>query len=374
MRSRTRLAVAVAATLWITVAGTAPAGAAPEPDWHTVPHYPVEATLKDISVVSGDDIWSVGERQPPRESSYPLAEHWDGTSWTAVPVPDTPTGAGTLDGVGAASSADVWAVGDSNGLGPVIRHWDGRTWSAVPPAPPPGGEHPGVDRLYDVAAVSPTLAWAVGRYSNRSLPTGLTLVERWNGESWSRMPTPSPGGLDNTLRSIAAVSPTDAWAVGSAMDDQGNNAALALHWDGDAWTHSAMDLPAGHTQLMGVTAVSAHDVWAVGDNEGRPLVMHWNGSGWRMLPQPRITDAQLAASAPDGRGGVWVAGSRITDGGTVIRPLFLYWNGRRWSTGTSEEPEGTVHGLAASGASVWAVGTTSPCSCFVAPPLVEISR
>jgi hypothetical protein len=134
-----------------------------------------------------------------------------------------------------------------------------------------------------------------------------------------------------------------------------------------------MKPPPGNTEFQGVTAVSANDVWAVGDNEGRPLVMHWDGVRWRTLSPPAVPSSWLQTVSADGRGGVWAAGYQMTDDGTVSRPLFLHWDGSRWTTGTSEEPEGVVYGLAASGSSVWAVGTTSPCSCFVAPPLVETS-
>jgi hypothetical protein len=363
----TRVTAAVAALL-VATAGTAGAAA---PDWRAVPHPATEATLMDVAAISGTDAWAVGERRPPNDNGYPLAEHWDGTAWTAVPAPVTPTGVGELDGVAAASAADVWAVGDSSGLGPVIRHWNGAEWTAAAPAPPPGNDHPGADRLYDVAAVPTGQAWAVGSYSGRSQPGPATLVEAWDGRQWSRLPAPSPGVLGNSLRGVTAVSATDVWAVGWYLGDQGN-VALALHWDGHTWTRSPMKPPAGNTELQGVTAVSAKDVWAVGTNEGRPLVMHWDGRRWTVIARPSVTDAWLQAAAPDGRGGMWVAGYRITDGGTVTRPLFLHWTGGRWTTGTSEEPEGVVYALGRSGSSTWAVGTTSPCSCYVAPPLVEI--
>ncbi|MDN3354615.1 hypothetical protein [Actinomadura sp. DC4] len=354
----------------VALAGTTAFGATP--DWRKVPHSATEATLMDVAPISGTDAWSVGERQPPSDTAYPLAEHWDGTSWTEVPVPATPTGSGELDGVSAVATNDVWAVGDSNGLGPVLRHWDGTSWAAVAPAAPPSGDHVGADRLYDVAALPAGRAWAVGRYSGRSTPSPVTLIESWDGHAWTRMTTPSPGLYDNTLQGVAAVSATDAWAVGWSAGDQGN-AALALHWNGKTWTRATMKPPAGNTELQGVTAVSANDVWAVGDNEGRPLVMHWDGTRWTALPRPSVTSAWLYSAAPSPQGGVWVAGYQMTDDGTVSRPLFLRWNGTAWTTGTSEETEGAVHGLARSGSSIWAVGTTSPCSCYVAPPLVEVS-
>ena len=364
-----RLAV-VAVVLAATTSTTAASGAAP--DWRKVPHSATEATLMDIAAISGTDAWTVGTRQPPNDTGYPLAEHWDGTSWKEVPVPATPTGSGELAGVSAVSSDDVWAVGDSTGLGPVLRHWDGTSWAAVAPAAPPAGEHPGADRLYDVAAVSKTRAWAVGLYSNWDNPGVLTLIESWDGQKWSRLATPTPGLYGSTLQGVSAVSATDAWAVGWYLDGD-QNVALALHWDGRAWTRSKMKLPAGNTELQGVTAVSANDVWAVGDNEGRPLALHWDGRAWSVLPRPTMTSAWLRSAAPDGKGGMWAAGYQLTDEGVVSRPLFLHWNGKAWTVGTSEEPEGVVNGLARSGASIWAVGTTSPCPCFVAPPLVEIS-
>lgn len=358
----------VATVLGMTLAGTPAAG----PDWHKVPHSATDAALMDVAVISGTDAWTVGEQQPPFENSTPVAEHWDGTSWSAVPVPPTPTGIGELDGVAAVSANDVWAVGDSSGQGPVIRRWDGTSWGVVAPALPPGNEHPGTDRLYDVAAVPTGQAWAVGRFSSRYAPGPVTLIESWNGTSWTRMPTPSPGALSNSLQGVAAVSADDVWAVGWYLGDQ-TNVALALHWDGTSWTRSPMTPPPGNTELQGVTAVSADDVWAVGTNEGRPLAMHWDGTRWNVLPRPSMTSAWLQAVAPISGGGVWAAGYQMTDDGTVSRPLFLRWNGSKWTTGTSEEPEGVVYGLAPSGSSIWAVGTTSPCSCFVAPPLVEVS-
>jgi hypothetical protein len=364
----TRIAIAVG--LGLTLAG--PSALAAAPDWRKVPHPATEATLRDVAPLSGTDAWSVGMRQPPNGSPSPLAEHWDGTSWTAVPVPATPTGGGELDGVSAVSTNDVWAVGDSSGQGPVIRHWNGTSWTAVPPASPPGTQHPGSDRLNDLAATPTGQAWAVGLFSDWDAPGPVTLIEGWDGTKWSRMTSPSPGVYSNTLNGVAAVSATDAWAVGWYLGDQGN-VALALHWNGKAWTRSTMKPPPGNTELQGVTAVSASDVWAVGTNEGRPLVMHWDGVRWRTLSSPALTSSWLQTVSADGRGGVWAAGYQMTDDGTVSRPLFLHWDGSRWTTGTSEEPEGVVYGLAPSGTSVWAVGTTSPCSCYVAPPLVETS-
>src|SRR5207244_662664 len=90
-------------------------------------------------------------------------------------------------------------------------HWNGTKWSVVPsPAASAGSS------LTAVTAVSPTDVWAVG---SRIGPTGarLTLVEHWNGSAWSILPSPNVSteyASTNVLRSVAAGSAGDVWAVG----------------------------------------------------------------------------------------------------------------------------------------------------------------
>src|SRR5215469_5006693 len=83
--------------------------------------------------------------------------------------------------------------------------------AAVSAAPPSGA-------LYGVAATSATNAWAVGYRFNGT--TRQTLVERWNGTSWAQEKSPNPGGNanDNWLLGVSALSARNAWAVGFYSD------------------------------------------------------------------------------------------------------------------------------------------------------------
>jgi hypothetical protein len=58
-----------------------------------------------------------------------------------------------------------------------------------------------------------------------------TLIARWNGTAWSRVPSPNPVG-GSSLSGVAATSTTNAWAVGCT-----SNCAktLILRWNGTAW-------------------------------------------------------------------------------------------------------------------------------------------
>ena len=61
-----------------------------------------------------------------RDYGGALTIHWDGSSWTIVPSASS----GTLNGVAAVASNDVWAVG-SIVVGSdqtLIEHWNGSQW------------------------------------------------------------------------------------------------------------------------------------------------------------------------------------------------------------------------------------------------------
>src|SRR5437868_6178538 len=194
-----------------------------DPVWSSVssPNPGLWSALRDVAVVTANDMWLVGNNYNCSGGGCPhtLAEHWDGTSWSLVPTPELGTGDNILYGVAAVSANDVWAVGQ-NCNQTLVEHWNGTSWSVVP-SPNPGT---GQNFLYGVAAVSATDVWAVGYYSGR---TGGTLTEHWDGTSWSVVSTPNVG---TQLKDVAAVSANDVWAVG--YSGYPSNLTLIEHWDG----------------------------------------------------------------------------------------------------------------------------------------------
>jgi hypothetical protein len=120
-------------------------------------------TLEDIDAVAADDIWIVGSRTIDYGqylTTAPLAEHWDGTEWTAYY--DFPI---LGYGVAAVASDDVWAVGTG------IAHWDGTEWTEVP-SPTPGEGN----QLNDADALAADDLWAVGFFFSGDF-VKQTLVE-----------------------------------------------------------------------------------------------------------------------------------------------------------------------------------------------------
>jgi hypothetical protein len=229
--------------------------------WTVVPS-PNQGTdhnvLSGVTTVSASNVWAVGyyEVGTIRQT---LVEHWDGSTWTIVPSPNQGTYSSSLTAIAAISANDVWAVGNfvvQGAFRTLVEHWDGSTWTIVPS--PNQGTYS--SSLAAIAAISANDVWAVGDGSSK------TLVEHWNGSTWTIVPSPNQGLGNNYLRGVTAVSANDLWAVGQSYNwSAGAYQTLVEHWDGSTWT--IVPSPNQGTEvdsLYAVAAVSASEVWAVG--------------------------------------------------------------------------------------------------------------
>src|SRR5260370_61505 len=125
--------------------------------------------------------------------------------------------------------------------------------------------------------------------------------------TWQIVPIPAPGtcptpvatestGLADVLSGVAAVSATDVWAVGNHFDAAiGGDDGLIEHWDGSRW--SIVPSPASALNLTSVAAISASDVWAAGaaPTGGQPVFEHWDGKAWTAFSGPLVSAGYGAA-------------------------------------------------------------------------------
>jgi hypothetical protein len=226
---------------------------------------PVDAAqvrLFAITAVPGTkELWAVGYVQPTSSRLDTLIEHYDGGLWTVVSSPNPGSG-DVLYGVSATSATDAWAVGRKLGDGfgastTLIEHWDGTAWTTV--RSPNAGA--GANELSSVSAVTPTTAWAVGRFG------ATTLAERWNGRHWRIVPSPDPGVNDSELLSVHTVGPRNAWAVGFRRS-HARERNLVEHWNGVEWSVARVPNPGAPDRLNAIGGSSAGDLWAVGTFAG----------------------------------------------------------------------------------------------------------
>lgn len=296
----------------------------------------------------------------------PLAETWNGSTWTLGPQPVLPVGeGGGLFDVTCVGGSDCWAVGallgvagNGNPTATLIENWNGTSWSIVPSPTPTDAGVVGA-ALQGVSCVSVSDCVAVGFSSDVSGANLNAVIEQWNGSVWSLVPGADTGQTFAQLSGVDCVSATDCWAVGNAgpvqqdpnflpifpgaIGDQG----LIEHWDGSSWSlvpSTAEPSPSGGF-LYGVTCVDAADCWASGattDSSGMAsgfLLQHWNGANW----------IDTSASVPGGGTSAilnsvscvsstqcWAVGSLGPfggGGGGNFRPQSIIesWNGSAWS-------------------------------------------
>jgi hypothetical protein len=307
--------------------------------------------LFGVEAISPTDVWAVGDFDRETDNRYTrtLTLHWDGTAWTRVRTPD-PSWDQSLYGVSASSSTDVWAVGTfrRSELGAPLRtfaiHWDGTGWSKVR-TPNPSARS---GYLEEVEAISPTDAWAVGTYEDSSTGRAKTLTLHWDGARWSRVWSPSPGWRGNLLKGVDSTPATGVWAVGQYIKD-GLLRTLSLRWNGTSW----LKLPSVAGDLWSVSPVAAGDAWAVGNQGEADLAVHWDGAAWTEVPTPYVRD--LYGVAAIGTSDAWAVGMGYA-GNTVT----LHWDGSAWSRVRSPSPGGIRDELldvsATSSTDVWAVG------------------
>jgi hypothetical protein len=189
------------------------------------------------------------------------------------------------------------------------------------------------------------------------------------------MPCPRPGGTGEPVRSgLAAVAidaPDDAWAVGgwSPIEHDAPRYPLIEHWNGAKWSIVPAPRSRGYTTggLSAVSAISPTAAWALGDaiNAGGrqfPVFMSWDGTRWRYLPSPSgtLVSGLTVISARD----IWLVGARLLPNTVAkFRTLAEHWNGSKWTIVPT--PNGfkgqirnsSLYAVAGSSSSnVWAVG------------------
>jgi hypothetical protein len=190
--------------------------------------------------------------------------------------------------------------------------------------------------------------WAVG--SAGPYTATIALTEHWDGSQWSVIPVPAAAN-DIDLHSVAAVSANDVWAVG----EKG-----IIHWDGTAWSVSQATQGWGDREYFGVAA-GPNAVWAVGRggsvNHEQVLIEQWNGQAWIVsLFEPPFMGV-LRSVAQSGPNDAWAVGYYGLPDGPVVE----HWNGYTWAA--SPLPEAVSRAdfesvVAIAANDVWAVGSS----------------
>lgn len=328
-------------------------------------------------------------KAPPRQTRHGSVPGLPGRALDST-QPGTPEGLiflSSLDGVTCVSADDCWAVGSyHNGshYQPLFEHWDGRSWSVFI-SPGIGSD----SSLSDIHCLSSVVCWSVGARYDQVAGRLKTLIERWNGFSWSIVDSPNATTFEpNQLNTITCNSAADCWAVGQfgQFFYEPYQRTLIQHWNGSAWSIvSSPNVSAflGQT-LTGVSCASPTNCWAVGrvgishasgQLPARELIERWDGSSWSIVDLSDQSEAPRVGRADSVEAGklkaltgvtclspseCWAAGWYHFD--TPADPLFAKWDGSSWVPYFA--PHYTFGSLCdvtcISGSDCWAVGGCGP--------------
>jgi hypothetical protein len=259
--SATVLVVAAASSKLVWAAGSSTTG----PwlgRWHGTAFTPVTlpgpaptGTFSALAASSPRNAWAAGTLEA---NSGPVAEHWNGNKWLAVPLPTS----GDVVSMAATSTNNAWAIS-----GQDLLHWNGKTWAI-------NKTLPGSVLLAAIAASSPKDAYAVGQNQT----SGASYIMHFNGSKWSHISSPSL--FERSQLTGVTMHGASAWAVGSAGTG-------ILHTSGGKW--SAQSTHAiGASGFADVSAEAGNRVYEVGERGNYPAfrlsAAVYNGHVWKALP------------------------------------------------------------------------------------------
>jgi hypothetical protein len=315
-----------------------------------------DALLKDVVALSANNVWAVGRTEKGAlASSQTLILHWNGTKWSVKASP-SPGTSGQLDAITALSANDIWAVGaytDGGHRHTLALHWNGSSWNQTT-----SQDQGGDATLTEVDGTSTSNLWA-GGYSG--VIVASPLVERWDGAAWVVHSAPQMAFVS----ALAVLSPTKVWAAGG----QNHGSGLVARWNGTTWTDIPTDPGIEEPQFSDLEAIAKDDIWVAGRQghsapDYRPLLEHWNGAKWTATATP-VAPVFVAGleSIDSSAGGLWTVG-HTSASDTEDRPLALRRAAGRWATtpvASRTKLDTVLRGVAATSATdAWAVGYFQP--------------
>lgn len=316
--------------------------------------------LRDMDAGADGTLFAIGDWSDNEIGSVaggPYALRSNGSAWSLETLPLSGIRGPSFEAVEVLAADDIWIAGaqvlsDAAGFlgGQLLAmHYDGQGWSVIP-TPRTDSGYNGV-RIAGIEALAPDDIWFVGDWLG--LPCDMALALHWDGSSFTRHVTPCVGlfGDGFALEDVSAVSSHDVWAVGGGRDGDPSAISYIVHWDGSTWSHVPGPTPGFGQRLYAVEALAANDVWASGEYQDslgyQTLMLHWNGSAWSEVPTLGGGGALLGFASND----VYAAGGGLH-----------HWDGSAWSwVEDFGALEGDIVGVAFS-----SLASTGPCQLWAA--------
>jgi hypothetical protein len=300
---------------------------------------------------------AVGKQTATGGVSNPYAQYWNGSSWsnqtTATPAGTT---AAELQADHCLSKTSCVAAGSyttASGTFTLVESWNGTSWS-IQTSPNPAGSTE--THLKGVSCKEITTCMAVGYQGSGSSSQPVAI--RGNSGTWSLGTVPLPAGaVGAELTGVECASTSSCRAVGRYFPTASTTTywGMVSTWNGTTWSSEAVPKPSGEPKrstLLDISCASTSSCAAVGAylNSGGTQVTYverWNGSAWswQSSPNPAGSVNTPLQNVSCTEGAPCVAVGDWLDSLGVWRPMAQYWNGSSWEIETVEAPVGATFGV-----------------------------
>ena len=213
------------------------------------------------SVISPDEIWAMGYINVSSSREQPYVAEKASHGWKISGLPKSVTAINAaVTAVSTVSAKDIWAVLGSRTQNPAgVIHWNGKSWSLVPVSSAMAAPNAGDA----IVAFSPSNVYVDDFKPVSDLGSGIW---HWNGHSWASVPGPS--GIDFAANTYAFGIASDGhggiWVLGGGA---GSITVPFGAWDyrDGQWTGPVSIPGPSSLGLSGLVSVpGSSSLWAYG--------------------------------------------------------------------------------------------------------------
>lgn len=174
--------------------------------------------------------------------------------------------------------------------------------------------------------------WAVGY--GREVDFVAAYAARRNGSNWDVSEIIRPDGSNSALTDVASSPELGTWAAGFLQGPPGDQRPWVLERRSGDWRATELPLAEGErATLAGISASAAGGLWVAGtamsDAAMVPYLAVRAGDRWERHQSGDLEQAALADITVPGADHGWAVGHRLD--GPTIRGLLLRWDGDGWS-------------------------------------------
>jgi hypothetical protein len=325
----------------------------------TTPNEGENSALRDISCEPEtiSSCYSVG-RKATKGVIAPYAQFWNGSSWESKsPAPPSESTSGELLAVDCAGvffeSQFCGAAGSystTSGPLPLVELTFGGWFPATTPTPAGATE----TRLEGISCMPGSLQCMAVGYS---IISGTKTAISMKGEtSYSLIGVPLPAGAKSSeLRGVDCPAFNRCYAVGSYINSEGKEWAMALSYNGTSWTQMTVPKPTGSLSSALLDISCGGNCYAVGvyrnaSNVQVTLAERYIEPNWTYVESPNPSGSsntvfQNVYCRPHTTLFCVAVGDYFSEKLKAWIPMAQEWGGSKWLLDTTSIPAGATFSL-----------------------------